>query len=106
MVAWPGHPHLPLPHLTFLLSKIRKMMKKAKKKMTTMSEASRRPRQQFLVLNDKGEKYQLKLEGSTQFVLVSVLSGKIRLFGFVNRNVRFCLAEFISYSFLVDLRTL
>jgi hypothetical protein len=104
MVAWPGHPHLPLPHLTFLLSKIRKMMKKAKK--TTMSEASRRPRQQFLVLNDKGEKYQLKLEGSTQFVLVSVLSGKIRLSSFVNRNVRFCLAEFLSYSFLVDLRTL
>jgi hypothetical protein len=39
-----------------------------------MSEASRRPPQHFLVLNDKGDKYQLKLEGlallySIQFCL-------------------------------------
>jgi hypothetical protein len=42
----------------------------------------------------KGEKYRLKLEGSTHFVLVSVLSGKIRLSGFRNWNVWFCPAEF------------
>jgi hypothetical protein len=34
----------------------------------------------------KGEKYRLKLEGSTQFVLVSVLSGKTRLSSFVQQN--------------------
>jgi type III secretory pathway component EscV len=43
MVAWPGHPHLTLRHLTLLLRQIHEMMKKANKKMTTMSEASRRP---------------------------------------------------------------
>jgi hypothetical protein len=36
-----------------------------------MSEASRRPPQHFFVLNDKGEKYQLKLEGLA--LLCSVL---------------------------------
>jgi hypothetical protein len=53
MVAWLGHPHLTIPHLTLLLRQIRKILKKVKKKMTTMSEASRRPLQQFFVLNDK-----------------------------------------------------
>jgi hypothetical protein len=43
-----------------------------------MSEASRRPPQHFLVLNDKGEKYQLNLECLT--LLCSVL---------------FCPAEFL-----------
>jgi hypothetical protein len=47
----------------------------------------------------KGEKYLLKLEGSTHFVLVYVLSGKIRLSGFANRTAPFCPAEFfISLS--------
>jgi hypothetical protein len=40
----------------------------------------------FLVLNDKGEKYRLKLEGSTQFVLVSVMSGKTGLPSFSQQN--------------------
>jgi hypothetical protein len=62
MVAWLEHPHLILL-LTPLLQQIRKMLKKAKTKMTTMIEASRRPPQQFLVLNEKGEKSRLKLEG-------------------------------------------
>jgi hypothetical protein len=64
MVAWLEHPRLLLLLLTPLLQQIRKMLKKAKMKTTTMSEASRRPPKHFLVLNDKGgEKYQLKLEG-------------------------------------------
>jgi hypothetical protein len=49
------------------------------------------------------------LEGSTQFVLVSVLSEKIGLPGFTNRTVQFCRAEFyLSFYFLipVDLRTM
>jgi hypothetical protein len=33
----------------------------------------------------KGEKYGLKLEGSTHIVLVSVLSGKIRLSSFAQQ---------------------
>jgi hypothetical protein len=40
-------------------------------KTTTVSEASRRPPQDFFVLNDKGEKHQLKLEGLA--LLCSVL---------------------------------
>jgi hypothetical protein len=44
MVAWLEHPHLILL-LTPLLQQIRKMLKKAKTKMTTMIEASRRPPQ-------------------------------------------------------------
>jgi hypothetical protein len=44
-----SHPLL----LTPLLRQIHKMLKKAKMKMTMMSEASRRPPQHFLVLNDK-----------------------------------------------------
>jgi hypothetical protein len=53
MVTWLEHPHLTILLLTPLLWQIRKMLKKAKTKMTMMSEASRRPPQQFLVLNDK-----------------------------------------------------
>jgi hypothetical protein len=72
MVAWLEHPHLTLLLLTPLLRQIHKMLKKAKTKTMTMSEASRRPPQHFLVLNDKeGEKYQLKLEGLA--LLCSVL---------------------------------
>jgi hypothetical protein len=40
----------------------------------------------FLCLITKGEKYRLKLEGSTQFVLVSVLSEKIGLSDFAQHN--------------------
>jgi hypothetical protein len=69
MVAWLENPHLTLLLLTPLLRQIRKILKKAKTK-TTMSEASRRPPQHFLVLNDKGEKYQLKLQGLTILCLV------------------------------------
>jgi hypothetical protein len=43
MVEWLKHPYLTLLLLTPLLWQIRKMLKKAKNKMTTMSEASRRP---------------------------------------------------------------
>jgi hypothetical protein len=71
MVAWLEHPHLTLLLLTPLLRQIREVLKKAKTKTTMMSEASRRPPQHFLVLNDKGEKYQLKLEGLA--LLCSVL---------------------------------
>jgi hypothetical protein len=40
----------------------------------------------FLCLITKGEKYRLKLEGSTQFVLVSILSEKIGLSDFAQHN--------------------
>jgi hypothetical protein len=40
--------------LTPLLWQICNMLKKLKTKMTTMTEASRRPPQHFLVLNGKG----------------------------------------------------
>jgi hypothetical protein len=75
MVAWPTHPPLtyllliPLlrPKFMMMMKKKRKVMKKT----TTMSEDSRRPPQHFLVLNDKGEKYQLKFKGLA--LLCSVL---------------------------------
>jgi hypothetical protein len=60
MVAWLEHPHLTLLLLTPLLRQIRKMLKKAKTKTTTMSEAFRRPPQHFLVLNDKGGEISIK----------------------------------------------
>jgi hypothetical protein len=60
-----------------------------------MSEASRRPSPtSFWCLMTKGEKYRLKLEGSTQFVLVSVMSEKIGLSDFAQQN--FYLSFFIS----------
>jgi hypothetical protein len=40
----------------------------------------------FLCLKTKGEKYRLKFQGSTQFVLVSVLSEKTELSDFVRHN--------------------
>jgi hypothetical protein len=58
MVAWQKHPHLTLLLLTLLLQQIRKMLKKAK--TTTMSEASGRPPQHFLLLNDKGGEISIK----------------------------------------------
>jgi hypothetical protein len=58
MVAWLEHPHLTLLLLTPLLRQIHKILKKAK--MTTMSEASERPPQHFLVLNDKGGEISIK----------------------------------------------
>jgi hypothetical protein len=60
MVAWLEHSHLLLLLLTPLLRQIHKMLKKVKTKMTTLSEASRRPPQQFLVLNDKGGEESIK----------------------------------------------
>jgi hypothetical protein len=48
------------PFLTLLLQQICKMVKKAKMKTTTMSEASRRPPQHFLVLNDKWREISIK----------------------------------------------
>jgi hypothetical protein len=60
MVAWVEHPHLTLLLLTPLLRQICKMLKKAKTKTMTMSEASSRPPQQFLVLNDKGGEESIK----------------------------------------------
>jgi hypothetical protein len=67
----------------------------------------------FWCLMTKRETYQLKLEGSTHFVLVFVLSVKIRLSGFTNRIVTglsgFAQQNFyLSYNFIfpVDLRTL
>jgi hypothetical protein len=50
----------------------------------------------FLVLNKKGEKYQLKLEGSTHFVLVSVMSGKTRLSGFAQQNFSSIFSTLVS----------
>jgi hypothetical protein len=43
----------------------------------------------FWCLMTKGEKYQLKLEGSTLSISSSVLFGKTRLSGFANRTVWF-----------------
>jgi hypothetical protein len=60
MVAWLEHPHLTLLLLTPLLRQIREMLKKAKMKMTMMSEASRRCPQHFLVINDKGGEISIK----------------------------------------------
>jgi hypothetical protein len=60
MVTWLDHPHLTLLLLTLLLRKICKILKKAKMKTTTMSEASRRHPQHFLVLNDKGGEISIK----------------------------------------------
>jgi hypothetical protein len=74
-----------------------------------MSEASRRPPQHFLELNEKGgEKYQLKLEDlallcSVLFYLekLDCLVYQIGLSGFARQNF------YISFHFLitVDLRT-
>jgi hypothetical protein len=55
MVAWLEHPHLTL------LRQICKMLKKVKTKTTTISEASRRPPQHFLVINDKGGEISIKV---------------------------------------------
>jgi hypothetical protein len=60
MVAWLEHPHLTLLLLTPVLRQISKILKKATMKTTMMSEASRRPPQQFLVLNDKGGEESIK----------------------------------------------
>jgi hypothetical protein len=77
-------------------------------KMITMSEPSRRSPQHFLVLNDKGEKYQLKLEGLA--LLCSVLFClekpdcpvlQTGLSGFAHQNFPSILSPLIS----VDLRT-
>jgi hypothetical protein len=54
MVAWLEHPHLTL------LRQIYKMLKKAKTKITTMSEASIRPPQHFLLVNDKVGEISIK----------------------------------------------
>jgi hypothetical protein len=40
----------------------------------------------FWCLMTKGEKYRLKFEGSTQFVLVSVMSEKTGLSDFAQQN--------------------
>jgi hypothetical protein len=48
MLAWLEHSYLTLLLLTSLLRQIREMLKKAKTKTTTMSEASRRHLQHFL----------------------------------------------------------
>jgi hypothetical protein len=65
MVAWLGHPHLthlrliPLLQPKFMMMMTKK--RKVKKTTTTMmSEASRRPLQHFLVLNDKGGEISIK----------------------------------------------
>jgi hypothetical protein len=60
LVAWLEHPRLTLLLLTPLLRQIHKMLKKAKTKMTMMSEASRRSPQHFLMLNDKGGEISIK----------------------------------------------
>jgi hypothetical protein len=60
MVAGLEHPHLTLLLLTPLLRQIHKILKKVKMKTTTMSEASRRHPQYFLVLNDKGGEISIK----------------------------------------------
>jgi hypothetical protein len=46
--------------LTLLHRQIQKMLKKAKTKMTTMSETSRILPQHFLVLNNKGGELSIK----------------------------------------------
>jgi hypothetical protein len=84
MVAWLEHRHHILLLLTPLLRQIHKMLKKAKTKMTTISEASRRPLQHFLVLNDKGREIPIKAGRPSSFVFSYVLSRKTRLSGFAN----------------------
>jgi hypothetical protein len=103
MVAWLEHPDLTLLLLTPLLWQICKMLKKAKTKTTTMSEASRRPPNTFWCLIIKGEKYQLKLERltilcSVQFCLEKLDCPVLQtgLSSFANRTVQFCAAEFLS----------
>jgi hypothetical protein len=59
MVSWLEHPHLTLLLLTPLLRQIHKMLKKSKTMM--MREASERPPQHFLVLNDKGGEISIKV---------------------------------------------
>jgi hypothetical protein len=58
MVSWLEHPHLTLLLLTPLLRQIHKMLMKSK--TTMMSEASERPPQHFLVLNDKEGEISIK----------------------------------------------
>jgi hypothetical protein len=106
IVAWSVLHSLTLLHLNPLLRltlMMMMMMKRKIKKKKMMSEASRRPPSHlFWCLMIKGEKYQLNLEGSTQFVLVSILSGKIRLSGFAQQNFY----PSCNFIFPVDLRTL
>jgi hypothetical protein len=60
-----------------------------------MSEASRRPPQHFLVLNEKGGEIAIKARRPSSFVFSSVLFGKTGLSSFANRTVRFCPAKFL-----------
>jgi hypothetical protein len=99
MVAWLEHLHLTLLLLTPLLWQIHKMLKKAKMKTTTMSEASRRPPQHFLVLNDKGGLISIKASRPSSFVFSSVLSEKTELSSFANQTIRFWPAKLIIYLF-------
>jgi hypothetical protein len=99
MVVWLEHPHLTLLLLTLLLWQIRDMLKKATTKTTMMSEASRRPPNNFWVLDDKGGEISIKPWKPSSFVFSYVLSEKTELSGFVNRTIRFCPAELIIYLF-------
>jgi hypothetical protein len=83
------HPHLTLLLLTLLLQQIRKILKKATTKMTMMSEASKRPPNNFWVLNDKGGEISIKAWKLSSFLFSLVLSRKTGLSNFANRTIRF-----------------
>jgi hypothetical protein len=101
MVTWLEHPHLTFLLLTPLLQQIHNMLKKVKTKTTTMSKASRRPPQHFLVLNDNGGEISIKARPSS-FVFSSVLSRKIGLSGFAQQNF----SSIFSPLALVDLKNI
>jgi hypothetical protein len=106
MVAWTGHPHLTLLHLTSLLWLMLMMMKvkeaEKKKMMMMMSGAYWRPPHLFWVLNDKGEGRSIKAWRPSSPFSCSVLSGKPGLSDFARQNFH------LSFHFIspVDLRTL
>jgi hypothetical protein len=89
MVSWLEHPHLTLLLLTLLLRQIRKILKKGTTKTMMMSEASKRPPNNFLVLNDKGGEIPIKAWKLNSFLFSLVLPGKTGLSDFANQTIRF-----------------
>jgi hypothetical protein len=86
---------MPVNELVELKKQIVELQTLKVKMKTMMSEASRRPPNIFLVLNDKGGE-------STHFVLVSILSEKTGLPSFAQQKF-LCSFQFLSP---VDFRTL
>jgi hypothetical protein len=103
MVERSVHPPCTFHHLTPLLRLILKMtktMKKAEKRVQMMSEDYLKSSlASFFVLDDKGEKRRLKLQGSASSV--SVLSGKIGLSSFTNWSIGLVQIEPLFLLFLL-----